>query len=78
MKNIFEYAFILAMVTDTIRQLRIALRQPGFTKRKLAKDAKIHPNTLLGCERDDWNPTANTLRAIEPHLPPPVLEGSTQ
>lgn len=57
------------MVTETIEQLRAALRLPGFTKKSLAKAAGIHPNTLLGCEREDWNPTANTLKAIEPHLP---------
>lgn len=57
------------MVNDTIEQLRRALRLPGFTKKGLAEKAGLHPNTLLGCESDDWNPTAKTLRAIEPHLP---------
>lgn len=57
------------MVTDLIQQLRTALKQPGFTKKGLAEKAGLHPNTLLGCEGDEWNPTANTLRAIEPHLP---------
>ena len=58
------------MVIDTIQRLRAALKQPGFTRRKLADDAGIHRNTLLGCDRDDWNPKASTLIAIEPHLPP--------
>lgn len=57
------------MVTDTIQRLRAALKLPGFTKKGLAEKAGIHANTLLGCESDDWNPTANTLKAIEPHLP---------
>jgi DNA-binding XRE family transcriptional regulator len=57
------------MVTELIERLRGALKTPGFTKRHLAQVAGLHPNTLLGCESDDWNPTANTLRAIEPHLP---------
>ncbi|WP_374139452.1 helix-turn-helix domain-containing protein [Sphingomonas sp.] len=56
------------MVNDTIQRLRAALKRPGFTKLRLAADAGIHRNTLLGCESDDWNPSANTLRAIEPHL----------
>lgn len=57
------------MVNETIERLRAALQQPGITKRKLAADAGIHRNTLLGCEDDDWNPSAKTLRAIEPYLP---------
>lgn len=57
------------MVNDTIERLRAALKQPSFTKRALAKKAEIHPNTLLGCESDEWNPKLATLRAIEPHLP---------
>jgi hypothetical protein len=69
LKNISGYAFVPIMVTDTIEQLRRALKMPGFTKKGLAELAGLHPNTLLGCELDDWNPTANTLRAIEPHLP---------
>lgn len=58
------------MVTDMIERLRAALRQPGFTKKDLARKASLHPNTLLGCEGADWNPTLATLKAIEPHLPP--------
>lgn len=57
------------MVTETIARLRAALKRPGFTKKELARRASIHPNTLLGCESDEWNPTANTLKALEPHLP---------
>jgi transcriptional regulator with XRE-family HTH domain len=59
------------MVNDTIEQLRAALKQPGFTKKDLAGKAGLHPNTLLGCENDNWNPTLATLKAIEPHLPKP-------
>lgn len=62
------------MVTDTIEQLRRALKTPGFTKKALAEKAGLHPNTLLGCEQEDWNPTANTLRAIEPHLPGEIMQ----
>lgn len=58
------------MVTNMVERLRAALKEPGFTKRALAEKAGIHPNTLLGCEGADWNPTLATLKAIEPHLPP--------
>lgn len=58
------------MVDDTIKRLRAALKLPGFTKKSLADAAGIHRMTLQGCEEPSWNPTAATLRAIEPHLPP--------
>lgn len=57
------------MAMDTVQRLRAALKQPGFTKKDLAHRAGLHPNTLLGCETDEWNPTLNTLKAIEKHLP---------
>jgi DNA-binding XRE family transcriptional regulator len=57
------------MINDSIERLRAALKMSGFTKRALAKRASIHPNTLLGCEGEDWNPTLATLRAIDVHLP---------
>ncbi len=64
------------MVTDLIERLRGALKTPGFTKKRLSELAGLHHNTLLGCESDDWNPTANTLRAIEPHLPAPERDAA--
>jgi DNA-binding XRE family transcriptional regulator len=69
LQSILGYAFSAVMAIDTVQRLRAALRRPGFTKKQLAQDAGLHPNTLLGCESDDWNPTLNTLKAIEPHLP---------
>jgi DNA-binding XRE family transcriptional regulator len=71
-----RYAFIATMAIDTVQRLRLALRRPGFTKKQLAQDAGLHPNTLLGCESDDWNPTLNTLRAIEKHLPADLEPGA--
>jgi DNA-binding XRE family transcriptional regulator len=70
LKSICEYAFCAFMVDDTIERIRAALKMPGFTKKSLAKVAGIHRMTLQGCEEPGWNPTAATLRAIEPHLPP--------
>lgn len=56
------------MVTDLIERIRAALRKKGVTAVDLAYSAKLHRNTLSGVERDDWNPTASTLRALEPHI----------
>lgn len=70
LNSILKYAFMLGMVNDTINHIRATLQQPGWTKTGLAKLAGLHPNTLLGADDDNWNPTAATLRAVEPHLPP--------
>jgi 3,4-dihydroxy 2-butanone 4-phosphate synthase/GTP cyclohydrolase II len=73
LNSILKYAFMLVMVNDTINHIRATLKRPGYTKTGLAKLAGLHPNTLLGVDDDNWNPTAATLKAVEPHLPP--LEG---
>lgn len=57
------------MVSETIQRVRLALAQ-GEKPSVLAQKAGLHANTLYGAEREDWNPTANTLKALEPHLPP--------
>lgn len=76
LKSILEYAFCTAMVNDTIHRLRAALNMSGFTKKALARQCGLHPNTLLGCEGEDWNPTLTTLRALEEALPSwPDIEG---
>lgn len=56
------------MVTDFIERIRAALRQPGVTPAGLAKKAGLHRNTLYGAEKPDWNPTADILRKLEPHI----------
>jgi transcriptional regulator with XRE-family HTH domain len=56
------------MVTDLIDRVRAALRQRGITAVALAGKAGLHRNTLYGVEREDWNPTASTLIALEPHI----------
>jgi DNA-binding XRE family transcriptional regulator len=69
LQSISRYAFSVVMAIDTVQRLRAALKLPGITKKALAQKAGLHANTLLGCESDDWNPTLNTLKALEPHLP---------
>lgn len=56
------------MVTDFIERVRSALRKDGVTPAGLAKKAGLHRNTLYGADRDDWNPTAAILTALEPHV----------
>ena len=56
------------MVTDFIQRVRAALQQDGVTPAGLARKAGLHRNTLYGVDRDDWNPTATVLKALEPHI----------
>lgn len=56
------------MVTDLIERIRAALDRKGVTAVALAFKAGLHRNTLSGVDREDWNPTAATLMALEPHI----------
>lgn len=56
------------MVTDFIKRVRSAMQVEGVTHAGLARKAGLHRNTLYGVERDDWNPTATVLKALEPHV----------
>lgn len=56
------------MVTDLIERIRTALRKKGVTAVDLAYRAGLHRNTLSGVEQAEWNPTAATLMALEPHI----------
>lgn len=56
------------MVTDFIERVRAALKHKGVTARGLAHKAGLHRNTLCNIDREDWNPTAAVLRALEPHI----------
>lgn len=63
-------------IDQSIMRIRSHLQSPGVTKRGLADAAGVHPNTLQGVERPDWNPTAGTLRALEAQLPSPPAPGT--
>jgi transcriptional regulator with XRE-family HTH domain len=56
------------MVTDFIERVRAALKQRGVTARGVAHAAGLHRNTLCNIDREDWNPTASVLKALEPHI----------
>ncbi len=46
---------------DTIRD---AVSRVGIQKKDLAERAGLHPNTLNGLERDEWNPQWVTLSKL--------------
>jgi lambda repressor-like predicted transcriptional regulator len=56
------------MVTDFIERVRSALKRDGVTPAGLARTAGLHRNTLYGADRDEWNPEAKVLKALEPHV----------
>lgn len=55
---------------ETIERIRAYVQLSGVTKKGLAEDAGLHPNTLIGMEDSGWNPTLKTLMALEAQLPP--------
>lgn len=56
------------MVTDFIERVRAAVKMPGVTARGLAQKAGLHRNTLIKIDREDWNPSASILKALEPWI----------
>jgi hypothetical protein len=60
--------FLATMISNLIHRVREHLRRPDVRKKAFAESAGLHPNTLAGVERDDWNPTAGTLLALEREL----------
>jgi hypothetical protein len=56
------------MVEAALDRVRKVLALPGITPAGLAKRAKLHPNSLYSATSPEWNPSANTLRALEPVL----------
>ena len=44
--------------------VRDAVASGRFSKISLATQAGVHRNSLVGIEREDWNPTSELLRAL--------------
>lgn len=56
-------------IDNIIARIRQAIAD-GEAPRCLALRAGLGKNTLYGYEKDDWNPSANTLRILADLLPP--------
>lgn len=53
-------------LTDQIIEIaRTAAKQPGWSKTRLATEAGLSMNALVNLFNEDFNPTSNTLKAIE-------------
>lgn len=59
-------------IINRVRQLVAG----GRSVSGIAIAAGLHKNTLYGMSRDDWNPRAETLRALERVMP--ELERTSQ
>jgi DNA-binding phage protein len=54
-------------ITDAKARVRRAIEQ-GQTPGSLARMAGLHRNSLYGCDDPGWNPKADTLEKLWPHL----------
>lgn len=62
-----EIADIANPITRLKALARLALLQ-GHTPGSLARLAGLHRNSLYGCDDPGWNPKAETLEKLWPHL----------
>ena len=62
---------LLAMIhTDSaIARIRAYLRDCGVAKSRLAADADVPEGCIRKVMEKDWNPTSDTLRALERAVP---------
>jgi len=69
-----ESSTLKAARLDLIDRVRAHLKLPRNTKKALAEAASLHANTLQGVEDAGWNPSYETLVALEPHVAPPLAK----
>ncbi len=56
-------------ILHSIERIRAFARARGWTKSRLARQAGMIDTTLRDFHKDDWNPTAETLRRLEAVIP---------
>lgn len=56
-------------IDQAIARVRYFASSQGWTKSRLAKEAGLQDTTLRSFHDPEWNPTAQTLRAIEAIIP---------
>jgi len=52
-------------ITDALEAIRTYARERSLTSHALAMKAGLNKNTLRGFEEPGWNPTAETIRALQ-------------
>lgn len=61
------HAIVAAMsnpIIDSQRLVQRVIKNGRVTKTKLAEEAGVPLTTLIGMEREDWNPRRSTLAAL--------------
>lgn len=56
-------------IDDAIDRIRAYAAFRGWRKSRLAAEAGMRDTTLRDFDRNDWNPTADTLRRLEAIVP---------
>ena len=57
---------MISAVDDIIIRARFIVKTiPSYSKTRLAREAGMRINTFVDLDKDSFNPTANTLRALE-------------
>lgn len=56
-------------IQNVITRIQLFVAHKGLTKAELAREAGIPRTTLRLFGQPEWNPTANTLRALESTIP---------
>ena len=51
-------------ITQQIRRVQRFVAAASVTKTRLAEVADVPLTTLIGMEKEDWNPRSTTLRAL--------------
>lgn len=49
---------------ESLDRIRRAVNENGLKKSKLADEAEMSPDVLIGIESDDWNPKAKTVEKL--------------
>lgn len=59
----------MTSIHHSIERIRAFARSRGWTKSRLAREAGMIDTTLRDFHKDEWNPTAETIRRLETVIP---------
>ncbi len=67
----------MTSIRHSIERIRAFARARNWTKSRLAREAGMIDTPLRDFHRDDWNPTADTIRRLETVIPEDFEPGET-
>lgn len=62
--------FSAMRIDQAINRIKAYVATCGMPKERIAEQAHLHRNTLVGMNRPEWSPNADTLRKLEAIIPP--------